>query len=148
MIEFAEKRNTNRNVRFMVGDATELAGIEPDGFDYATVMFLLHELRLEDQVLALTEALRVARKVIAVDSQVPLPWNFHGIALRLAEATAGPGHFRAFLSYLTGGGINSVLADPRLGDAIAGRSVFWHGCRDMVVLEGYYVEGAGPMSPA
>jgi len=137
MIEFAEKRNNNKNVRFMLADAIDLTNMEPGSFDYATVMFLLHELSLQDQVLALTEALRVAKKVIAADSQVPLPWNFHGIALRLAEATAGPGHFRAFLNYLRGGGITSVLADRRLGDAVTGRSVFWHDCRQMVVLEGH-----------
>jgi len=148
MIEFAERRNANRNVRFMVGDATDLSGVEPGAFDYATVMFLLHEIPLEDQIQALTEALRMAKRVIAADSKVPLPWNFHGIALRLAEATAGPAHFRAFLNYVAGGGIGTVLADRRLGDAVIERSIFWHDCRELVVLEGDPGEPAGPMSPA
>jgi SAM-dependent methyltransferase len=135
MLEFAEKRNSSKNVRFTLADATDLTSIEPASFDYATVMFLLHEIPPEDRIQALTEASRVAKKVIAVDSRVPLPWNFHGIALRLAEATAGPAHFRAFLNYLAGGGIAGLLADRRLGDAVTKRSVFWHDCREMVVLE-------------
>jgi ubiquinone/menaquinone biosynthesis C-methylase UbiE len=147
MIEFAQKRNTNRDVHFMLADATDLAGLEPGSFDYATVMFLLHEVPLHDRMHALTQVLRVAKKVIAVDSRVPLPWNFHGIALRLAEATAGPAHFRAFLNYLTAGGMTSVLADRRLGDTVTRRSVFWHDCREMVVLEGHSGEPAGPMAP-
>ena len=148
MIGFAQRRNTNKNVSFMLGDATDLIGVQPGAFDYATVMFLLHEIPLEDQVRALTEALRVAKKVIAVDSQVPLPWNFHGVALRLAEATAGPAHFRAFLNYLAAGGIETVLTYRRLADAVTRRSVFWHDCRKMVVLEGHSGEPARPMSPA
>jgi SAM-dependent methyltransferase len=148
MIEFAQKRNRHGSVRFMLGDATDLAGLEPGAFDYATVMFLLHEIPLQKQVQVLNEALRMAQKVIAVDSQVPLPWNFHGIALRLAEASAGPAHFRAFLDYLAVGGIESILADRRLGDSFAQRSVFWHGCRVMVVLEAQPKAPDSPMYPA
>lgn len=148
MIEFAQKRNRPGNVRFILGDATDLAGLEPRAFDYATVMFLLHEIPLQEQVQVLNEALRMAQKVIVVDSQVPLPWNFHGIALRLAEASAGPVHFRAFLDYLAIGGIESVLADRRLGDSVTQRSVFWHDCREMVVLEGQPKAPDSPMYPA
>ena len=148
MIGFAEKRNSNKNVHFMLGDATDLSGFRPGDFDYATLMFLLHEIPLQDRIQALTEALRVAKKVIAADSQVPLPWNFHGIALRLAEATAGPAHFRAFLDYLAAGGIETVLADRRLRSAVTKRSVFWHDCREMVVLEGDQGEPTRPATPA
>jgi hypothetical protein len=148
MIAFAEQRNTNRNVRFELADATDLTGFEPRAFDYATVMFLLHEIPPEDQIQALTEASRVAKTVIAVDSRVPLPCNFHGIALRLAEATAGPAHFLAFLKYLAAGGITSVLADRRFEDAVTRRSVFWHDCREMIVLEGSTGSAERSMPPA
>lgn len=82
----------------------------------------------------LNEALRVARNVVVVDSQVPLPRNLHGIALRVVEASGGPEHYRPFADYLSAGGIGSILADSRVVAAVTQRSVFWHGCREMVVL--------------
>ena len=107
----------------------------PDSFDIATILFLLHEIPYEKQVLVLNEALRVARRAIVVDSRVPLPKNLHGIALRIVEALGGPGHYRSFADYLAANGISGVLADSRVRASVAGHSVFWHGCREMVVLE-------------
>jgi ubiquinone/menaquinone biosynthesis C-methylase UbiE len=136
MIEFAQKRNRCESVRFVHGDATDLAGFELGAFDYATVLFLLHELPRQKQVEVLNEALRVAGRVVVVDSQVPLPRNLHGIALRLVEASGGPEHYRPFADYLAGGGLAAILADSGIGAPVTRRSVFWHGCREMVVLEG------------
>ena len=136
MIEFAQKRNRQDRVRFVHGDGTDLSGIEPGAFDYATVLFLLHEVPRQIQVEVLNEASRIARKVIVVDSHVPLPRNLHGIALRLVEASGGPEHYRPFAEYLAAGGIGSILADSRVGAPVSQRSVFWHGCREIVVLDG------------
>jgi len=136
MIEFAQKRNRFDTVRFVLGDGTDLAGLELGAFDYSTVLFLLHELPREKQVEVLNGALRIARKVIVVDSQVPLPMKLHGIALRVVEASGGPEHYRPFADYLTAGGIRGILTDSRVVASVAQRSVFWHGCREMVVLDG------------
>jgi SAM-dependent methyltransferase len=135
MIQFAQKRNRQNIVRFVHGDGTDLASFEPGMFDYATILFLLHEVPRQKQIAVLNEALRVAKKVVVVDSLVPLPKNLHGIALRVVEALGGPEHYRSFADYLVAGGIGGILADSHVEASVAQRSVFWHGCRQMVVLE-------------
>lgn len=135
MVEFARKRNRHATVRFEIGDGASLAQFEPDSFDLATILFLLHEIRRDTQVAVLNGALRVARRVVIVDSQVPLRKNLHGLALRIVEASGGPGHYRPFAEYLAGGGIGGILEDSRVRARVAQSSVFWHGCRQMVVLE-------------
>ena len=47
-------------------------------FDYATVLFLLHELPRERRVAVLREGLRVARHLLLIDAQAPLPKNAEG----------------------------------------------------------------------
>ncbi len=136
MIDFARKRNRHDTVRLYHCDAANLTGLEPSVFDYATILFLLHEVPREKQIAVLKEALRVARLVVAVDSLVPLPRNLHGIALRVVEASGGREHYRPFADYLAAGGISGILTDPRLGAAVVRQSVFWHGCREMVILAG------------
>ena len=83
----------------------------------------------------LVEALRLSRRVIAVDSGVPLPRNLHGLALRAVELIGGPGHYGSFRDYLDAGGIGGVLEDSRVSASVRERSVFWHGCRDITILE-------------
>jgi ubiquinone/menaquinone biosynthesis C-methylase UbiE len=135
MIEFALKRNRHDTVRFVHGDGSDLSAFEAGAFDYATVLFLLHEVPRQKQIEVLNEALRVAQKVVVVDSQVPLPRNLHGIALRVVEVSGGPKHYRSFADFLMAGGMGGILADPDIRASVVRRSVFWHGCREMVVLE-------------
>jgi SAM-dependent methyltransferase len=136
MIEFARRRNRHDSVRFVHGDASDLADMEPGMFNYATVLLLLHELSRDKQVGVLKEALRVAREVIVVDSKAPLPWNLHGVALRMVEVSGGREHYRPFSEYLASGGIPGTLADSRVRTSVVHHSVFWHGCRELVVLDG------------
>ncbi|MBU1699519.1 MAG: class I SAM-dependent methyltransferase [Candidatus Eisenbacteria bacterium] len=135
MIEYARKRNRSSQIRFEQGDATRLSGYAIDTFDYATILLLLHEVPREIQIAALCEALRVARKAVVVDSQVPLPRNLHGIALRIVEASGGRSHYRPFADYLAAGGIGGILSDPRIKASPVNRSTFWHGCREVIVLQ-------------
>jgi len=135
MIEFARKRNRYTNVQFEIGDATSLAHYAPDSFDIATILLLMHEISRETQVAVLNEALRLARRIVVVDSQVPLPKNLHGLALRIVEASGGPGHYRPFADYLATGGVDGIIADSRVCVSVAKRSVFWHRCRQAVVLD-------------
>lgn len=134
MIAFAQRRNRCDNVRFVHGDGTDLSGFGPHTFDYATILLLLHEVSRETQVRILKEALHVARKVIVVDSCVPLPKNAHGLALRLVEAIGGREHYRHFADYLAAGGIEGILADRRIAARVVHHAVFWRGCREVVVL--------------
>jgi SAM-dependent methyltransferase len=136
MIEFARKRNRYPNVHFFHHDGTTLTDIKPDTFDYATILFLLHEVSRDIQVEVLNEALCKARKVIVIDSKVPLPLNLHGIALRIVEASGGRVHYSSFADYLAAGGINGILSDKRVRASALHSSIFWYGCREMVVLNG------------
>jgi len=135
MIEFARKRNRYDTVRFLHGDGADLANLEPQIFDFATILFLLHEIPRQIQIAVVNEALRVARKTIIIDSLAPLPKNLHGIALRIVEGIGGPQHYRSFANYLAAGGISGILAKVDISVTVVQRSVFWYGCRDMAVLE-------------
>jgi hypothetical protein len=95
----------------------------------------LHEVPRENQIAVLNEALRVAQRVVIVDSQAPLPRNPHGIALRIVEASGGLRHYRPFADYLAGGGIGGILADFRVRASVAKRFTFWHDCREIVLLD-------------
>jgi SAM-dependent methyltransferase len=139
MIKFAQERNRYDSVRFVHGDATDLADFEPCTFDCATILLTMHELPRQKQVAVLKEALRVAHRVVVVDSLTPLPRNLHGIALRLVEASGGAEHYRPFADYLATGGIPGILADCGLSASVALRSTFWHGCREVLVLDGQRV---------
>ncbi|GAB4126716.1 MAG: hypothetical protein Kow001_22350 [Acidobacteriota bacterium] len=144
MIAFARRHSGHANVRFEIGDGADLSCLEPDSFDFATILFLLHEIPRETQVAVLNEALRVAQKAIVVDSQVPLPKNLHGLALRVVEALGGPEHYRIFADYLAGGGIGGILADSRVRATAARGFLFWHGCRHLVVLDRRTMAQHGP----
>lgn len=135
MVKFARKRNRYGAVRFESCDAANLSRFETSSFDIALILFLLHEVPRPVQIGAVKEASRVARKTVIVDSLAPFPMNIHGIALRIVEAIGGPRHYRSFADYLEAGGISGILEDSSIKAKIAHRSVFWYGCREMVVLE-------------
>ena len=133
MLDVAKKRNHYDDVTFLNRDAINLDGIESHSFDYATIMHMIHELPRKDRAVAVTEALRVADKVMIIDSVVPLPWNWYGIALRFAEAV---GHSRQarFKNYLDDGGSDTILKDLDYPVTILHRSVFAYGCRENVMI--------------
>jgi SAM-dependent methyltransferase len=133
MLDVARKRNHYDDVTFLNRDAIDLDGIESQSFDFATITQMIHELHRKDRAVAVTEALRVADKVMIVDSVVPLPWNWYGIALRIAEAI---GHSREarFKNYLDDGGIDTIIKDVGYPVTILHRSVFAYGCRENVMI--------------
>ena len=137
MIDFANKRNRYTWVRFMLGDGTNLNGFKQHTFDFATIVLLMHEVPKDTQFATIKEALRIAKKTIIIESLAPLPKNIHGIALRIVEAIGGPGHYRSFADYLEAGGISGILKDSSIRARINHRSIFWHGCRELVVLENH-----------
>lgn len=134
MLDFAKAHSRYGDVTFVHGDATNLTGMEAGEFDCATMLFLIHELHGQERVRALNEALRVARRVIVVDSFVPLPRNAHAMALHAVEASGGRVHYSCFASYLAAGGIMGIVANSNIMPVVLHRSVFWHGCRDVVVF--------------
>ncbi len=134
MLEFAQKSNPYDDVTFFHQDASDLADFGDRNFDCATALFLLHELPREVQLRVLSEALRVAERVILVDSRVPLPRNPGGFGVRFVEATFGRDHYDHFRSFLAGGGITGLLQDSGLSITVEHRSIFWRNCREAVVV--------------
>ena len=134
MLDFAEKLNCCSDVTFMHQDATELIGIEDQSFDYATVLFLMHELPRQMQLRVLSEALRVASHVLVIDSKVPLPVSPSGLGIRVVEATFGREHYGHFKSFLRSRGIMGMLEDSGLPMTIVHRSSFWRDCREVIVV--------------
>lgn len=132
MLEFARKINPFPDVTFVHEDATDLSVYSDCSFDYATLLMLVHELPRPQQILALREALRVAVRVIIVDSVVPLPKNAEGIGIRLVEATFGRDHNPNFKAFLSAAGIGGILKDSGLSVRVEHRFVFWRNCREVV----------------
>jgi SAM-dependent methyltransferase len=135
-LDFAQRSNRFDDVQFHHMDASNLASFGPRAFDYATVMLLMHELPRKTRLKVLAEAFRVASTVVMVDGRAPLPWNIHGLALRIVEASAGPRDYDLFREFLAGGGIRGLLKDSPLQITILHHSVFWHNCREVIVLSG------------
>ena len=134
MLRFAEAHKRFDDIRFAYGDATRLDADALGEFDYATMLFLLHELPAAKRVSALEQALRLAKHVVVVDSHVPFPRNAHAAVLHLVELLSGAEHHKCFMDYLARGGIMGVASrlDPPV--SVTHISTFWHGCRDAVVL--------------
>jgi ubiquinone/menaquinone biosynthesis C-methylase UbiE len=130
MLRFAEKSNRFDDVSFVHQDATHLADFRDRTSDYATILFLFHELPRMDQLPVLSEALRVADKVILADAKVPLPRNVSGLGVRFVEATFGRDHHKHFRSFLAGGGIPGILEQSGLPITVLHRSVFWRNCQE------------------
>lgn len=133
MLRFAEKRNQGDGVKFLHRDAADLSEFEDDSFDYATLLFVIHELPREAQRRVLGEAVRVARHIVVIDSRVPLPRNSGGRSIRFVEATFGRDHHRHFKDFLAAGGITAVLEAAALPVAVRHRATFWRDCREVVL---------------
>ena len=73
------------------------------------MLFLVHELAPDVGLRMLGEALRVAKRVLIVDSKAPLPRNPNGLAIRLVEGTFGREHFGHSMDFLRGRGIKVFL---------------------------------------
>ncbi len=134
MLEFARKTNPFPDVTFVHGDATDLGPFPDRSFDYATLLMIVHELTGAQQVLALREALRVAARVIIIDSVSPLPKNVRGLGIRAVEATFGRDHHPNFRAFLAARGLTGILEASGVPVSVEHRSVFEHTCREAVVV--------------
>jgi ubiquinone/menaquinone biosynthesis C-methylase UbiE len=134
MLEFARKCDPFQNITFIHGDATNLETFNDHSFDYATMLMLMHELPRPQQVSVLKEAMRVANKGIIIDAVTPLPKNTGGMGIRIVERTFGHDHNPNFKSFISTGGIRKILEESGLPVKIEHSSVFWHKCREIVVV--------------
>jgi len=134
MLEFARKSNTFKDVTFLHLNAVELSGIEDDSFDFATILFLMHEINMEKRLSVLKEAFRIAHKIIIIDQNVPFPKNIRGFGIRLVEFTFGHEHHRNFKDFLGAGGIIAILKDSGIPLNIEHHSKFLYNCREAVMI--------------
>ena len=134
MLRYARAHSRFDDIAYEYGDATNLDTIDTGTYDYATVLFLIHEIPLRQRLEVLNESLRVARHAIIVDSHVPLPRNIFSTALHAVELMGGREHHESFADYLATGGIGGLL--PQLTPPVETlrQVTFWHGCRKAVVL--------------
>jgi ubiquinone/menaquinone biosynthesis C-methylase UbiE len=134
MLEFARKASPFPDLTFIHGDATDLSDFADRSFDYATLLMLVHELTMSQQVQVLKEALRVAGRAIIVDAAVPLPRNVGGTGIRFVEATFGRDHNPNFRAFLGAAGISGILKNSGLAISVEYHSRFWRNCREVVVV--------------
>lgn len=134
MLDFARKNDPFQDINFMHQDAINLVSFKNHSFDYAAMIFLMHELTKYQQISVLKEALRVATKGILIDAIVPLPKNAGGLGIRIVEATFGHDHYTNFKSFLANGGLRGILKESGLQVNIEHSSVFWRKCREVVVV--------------
>ena len=114
-VEYASNRvDGSDNPRFELGDVSRLDEHPDDSFDVATVVMALHEMPSASRVPVLRELARVARKVMVVDFEAPMPVSLAGLRNRAVEFAAGSEHFRAFRDYSRRGGAPALAGEAGL----------------------------------
>ena len=134
MIRFAEEQQALPDMTFVHGDATDLSIYPDHAFDFAVMLVFIHELDATQQKQALSEALRVANKLIICDSVAPLPRNKGGFLIWLAETLFGHEHKPHFKRFLAQGGIKGLLNTTGLLARIEYSQVFWYGAREVAIV--------------
>ncbi len=134
MIEFARQSNPYQDVTFLHKDASDLSDFADNTFDYASILNLIHELPRNKQLMVLSEALRVAAKVVLVDYKSPLAKNLGGVLYRFTEATIGHDHYRNFVPFIASGGFNGIFQTYPIPPCIEYRSLFSHNNHEVVLI--------------
>lgn len=133
MVAYASQKKVAKgvgNVEFIHADATNLPQFRDGEFDYATISMALHEMPPDIRKQILSEAKRVANKLVVADFTVPQPLNFAGIRSRIVEFLAGIDHFKGFLHFQRNGGLESLLEELDL--SIEGSAVLKHGTIEVI----------------
>lgn len=119
------------NVSFLHADAG--AAFAGGGrFDYAVMTFILHEVAADERLSLISEAARVADKVIVGDYMVPAGGAFAGGITELVEFTAGRDHYRNYKNYVRGGGLRGLAAKAGLN--IVSEAVDSYGVSHLALL--------------
>ncbi len=116
-VRFAERQRRRRgasNVRFEVGDVSHLPDFGDASFDAATLVMALHEMPTAARAPVLQELARVARRVVVVDFQVPMPRNLAGWRNRAIERLAGGEHYQGFRDFTARGGLSALVEEAGL----------------------------------
>ncbi len=117
MISFATMRAAKagiNNVEFMEMDAADLSGFADNAFDVACSSMAIHQFQLKTGKKILKEMTRIAKNIIVLDYNYPLPRNFYGFAAKTIESMAGKEHHRNFKTYIEHGGIQGIAASVNI----------------------------------
>lgn len=123
-ISRAEKKGI-RNVDFRVHDASHLSIYRENEFDVAVTSMAIHQFSEDLAVEILTEMKRIARKIVVVDYNFPLPGSFSGSLASGTERFAGGDHYRNFRNYMSRGGLTWFTG--KAGLAIRSQTVKGNG---------------------
>lgn len=134
MIEFAKKHTLFEDIQFTHQDATNLIEFQDNSFDYVIASLIIHEMFKEAQQQMVKEAWRVGRKILFVDSNAPLSWNFIGILKRFFELAFGFEHFPQFRAYLSSGGVMGILEVAQLDKMVVHRELFSQNTNQLVII--------------
>jgi ubiquinone/menaquinone biosynthesis C-methylase UbiE len=94
-----------RNIEFIEMDAGDLSRFSNNQFDYATISLAVHQFKVETGIDILRQMSRIAKNIIILDYNYPIPSGINGLIVKTAERLAGTEHNRNFRYYLLHGGI-------------------------------------------
>jgi len=108
MIAFAQERALEKginNVRFVLGDASDLSLYQDNEFDVSVTSMAIHQFEEGLAVSILSEMKRISGKVVIADYNCPLPAGLSGKVASGIERLAGGDHYRNFRNYMQRGGL-------------------------------------------
>lgn len=135
-IDHAQTRSAGlaENLRFEVGDVSQIEPPAAGPYDVATIVLALHEMPAAARAAVLEALLGAAERVMAVDFAIPMPWNLAGVRNRAMELAAGPEHFSAFRDFTRRGGLPRLVEET--GAVIESTRRIDSGALEVVVLQG------------
>jgi SAM-dependent methyltransferase len=98
-----------KNVIFQTRDASDMADYKDQEFDVAITSMAVHQFDAQLAAEILMEMKRIARKVIIVDYNHPMPRGFSRAVAYGIEMIAKGDHYRNFRVYMDKGGINYFI---------------------------------------
>ncbi|MBN1855627.1 MAG: class I SAM-dependent methyltransferase [Dehalococcoidia bacterium] len=128
MLDFATRANQYDEVQFLHMDISNVSSYPEKKYDYSVMCHVIHEIPAGKQAKVIADLMRIGKRTILLDSSSPLPGNITGIAARILDATDD------FQSYVASGGIMGILERSGLISNVVHRTVFRHGCFQIVTL--------------
>ncbi|NQT62557.1 MAG: class I SAM-dependent methyltransferase [Candidatus Marinimicrobia bacterium] len=97
------------NFEFLLADASNLANLDNQAFDYAITSMVIHEMSEEVRIPVLKEMMRIGKQLILVDWIYPQPPMLKKFSTHLVERFAGKEHYAGFRSFMGQGGMPALI---------------------------------------
>jgi SAM-dependent methyltransferase len=102
-------RHPDPKITFQHNSPDEINKAGSMHFDIAILTFVLHEVDEEERVNFFWEISQLSDKIIVGDYLVPRPKGIEGFFSEVIEFLAGRDHYRNYKSYMSNGGIYSLV---------------------------------------